>query len=146
MLINEARALLLAHRSGVLSTHSQAVRGYTFGSLVPYGLDAQGYPVILISHLAQHYQNILADNKVSLLVSEQNADVQNAKRLTWVANAQSLSSDEQDAIEHYYAAFPDSRDYTAMGFHFYRLIPVQIYYIGGLGKVAWYRAAEWVTE
>ncbi|MGH9816446.1 MAG: heme iron utilization protein, partial [Candidatus Acidiferrales bacterium] len=54
----EARQLLLRDYQGVLSTLSVAVSGYPFGSLVPYCLDRQGRPIILISRIAQHSKNI----------------------------------------------------------------------------------------
>ncbi len=42
-----ARQLLLKEYRGVLSTHSQAMPGFPFGSVVPYCLDANGWPLIL---------------------------------------------------------------------------------------------------
>ena len=42
-----ARELLLKEYRGVLSTHSQAVPGFPFGSAVPYCLDGDGLPPLL---------------------------------------------------------------------------------------------------
>lgn len=39
-----ARELLLKEYRGVLSTHSKAMPGFPFGSVVPYCLDAEGRP------------------------------------------------------------------------------------------------------
>ena len=47
--IKHARELLLKEYHGVLSTHSKAMPGFPFGSVVPYCLDAQGRPLLLIS-------------------------------------------------------------------------------------------------
>ena len=49
-----ARELLLKEYRGVLSTHSKSMPGFPFGSVVPYCLDEQGRPLILISRIAQH--------------------------------------------------------------------------------------------
>ena len=40
-----ARELLLKEYRGVLSTHSKAMPGFPFGSVVPYCLDAEGRPL-----------------------------------------------------------------------------------------------------
>ena len=74
-----ARQLLLKEYRGVLSTHSQAMPGFPFGSVVPYCLDARGWPLLLISRIAQHTRNLKADARCSLLVGERAAeDVQAA--------------------------------------------------------------------
>jgi putative heme iron utilization protein len=44
--------------------------GYPFGSLVPYVLDHDGRPIILVSRLAEHTKNIEADARVSLLAHD----------------------------------------------------------------------------
>lgn len=140
-----AQELLRTNSSGVLSTHSQEMQGYPFGSVVPYCLDGQGLPIILISHIAQHYHNIQAIPKVSLLVLERGSeDVQMARRLTWVADAQPLTAQEEDTIDQYYQAFPASHNYhKTLGFHFFRLVPVRICYIAGFGRIHWYDAKQW---
>src|SRR5690606_22748373 len=109
-----ARELLLKEYRGVLSTHSKAMPGFPFGSVVPYCLDAEGRPLILISRIAQHTHNLLADPHCSLLVGERDAeDIQAAGRLTLLAQARQL--DDEAAIEaaaaRYYRYFPASRDY-----------------------------------
>ena len=65
----EARELLLREYRGVLSTQSKAMPGFPFGSVVPYCLDAQGWPLILISRIAQHTHNLKVDGKCSLLTT-----------------------------------------------------------------------------
>ena len=93
-----ARQLLLKEYRGVLSTHSQAMPGFPFGSVVPYCLDARGWPLLLISRIAQHTRNLKADARCSLLVGERAAeDVQAAGRLTLLAEARQL--DDGAAIE-----------------------------------------------
>ncbi|MBS5848030.1 MAG: pyridoxamine 5'-phosphate oxidase family protein, partial [Pseudomonas putida] len=89
--IRPARELLLKEYRGVLSTHSKSMPGYPFGSVVPYCLDANGNPLILISRIAQHTHNLQKDPKCSLLVGEREAeDVQAVGRLTVMAEAHKL--------------------------------------------------------
>ena len=136
-----ARELLLKEYRGVLSTHSKAMPGYPFGSVVPYCLDAQGRPLLLISRIAQHTHNLLEDAKCSLLVGERAAeDVQAAGRLTVLAQARQLTveAEIEAAAARYYRYFPQSRDYHRVDdFDFWCLDAVRARYIGGFGAIHW---------
>ncbi|MCY1292784.1 heme oxygenase, HugZ family [compost metagenome] len=136
-----ARELLLKEYRGVLSTHSKAMAGFPFGSVVPYCLDAQGWPLILISRIAQHTHNLQKDPKCSLLVGERGADdVQAAGRLTLLAEARQVTdaAEIEAAAERYYRYFPQARDYhRTHDFDFWRLEPVRARYIGGFGAIHW---------
>lgn len=135
-----ARELLRKEYRGLLSTHSQAVAGFPFGSVVPYCLDGDGLPLILISRIAQHTRNLQADPRCSLLVGERGADdVQAAGRLTLLAQARPLSEDEVlQAAPGYYRCFPESSNYHRVhDFDFWRLEPVRWRYIGGFGAIHW---------
>lgn len=136
-----ARELLLKEYRGVLSTQSKAMPGFPFGSVVPYCLDEQGRPLILISRIALHTHNLQKEPKCSLLVGERDADdVQAAGRLTLLAEAEKL--DDPAAIEaaatRYYRYFPESQGYhQAHDFDFWVLQPVRSRYIGGFGAIHW---------
>ena len=79
MAAKHARELLLKEYRGMLATHSPKMPGFPFGSVVPYCLDGQGWPLLLISRIAQHTRNLRADPRCSLLVGERDAeDVQAA--------------------------------------------------------------------
>lgn len=139
----EARQLMLRENRGVLSTHSVEMPGYPFGSVVPYCLDRKGMPVVLISTIAQHTRNLLADPKISLLVSERAApDVQSASRVTLLADAHPLAEDE-DLAERYYRQYPQARNYhLTHDFAFYGLRAVRARYIGGFGDIHWLKPDE----
>ncbi|MFF7708176.1 DUF2470 domain-containing protein [Pseudomonas sp. NPDC007930] len=132
-----ARTLLLSQYNGALSTHSKAMPGFPFGSVVPYCLDADGYPLLLISRIAQHTRNLEAAAKCSLLVGERHDDVQSAGRLTLLAEAHKLEA-PGEAAERYYRYFPEAAGYhSAHDFDFWCLRPVRYRYIGGFGKIHW---------
>lgn len=139
--LRPARELLLKEYRGVLSTHSKSMPGYPFGSVVPYCLDADGHPVLLISRIAQHTHNLLKDPKCSLLVGERDADdVQAVGRLTLMAQAHKLAEPEaiEAAAARYYRFFPESANYhKAHDFDFWVLQPVRHRYIGGFGAIHW---------
>jgi len=136
-----ARQLLLKEYRGVLSTHSKAMAGFPFGSAVPYCLSEEGWPLILISRIAQHTKNLQADPRCSLLVAERGAeDVQATGRLTVLAEARMLTDAPtvDAAAERYYRYFPESRDYHRVhDFDFWVLQPVRWRYIGGFGAIHW---------
>lgn len=141
-----ARELLLKEYRGVLSTHSKAMPGFPFGSVVPYCLDDQGRPLLLISRIAQHTHNLQQAPKCSLLVGERGADdVQAVARLTLLAEAQPLldAAEIAAAAARYYRYFPASQDYHQVhDFDFWRLQPVRWRYIGGFGAIHWLDRVE----
>ena len=133
----DARCYLRAHRHGILSTNSRALAGYPFGSIVPYVLDQQATPVMLISRLAEHTKNIQADPRVSLLVHESGADVQAGARVTLMGQARSIEN-PHEIKERYVRYFPAARDYhDKLDFDFYRIEPVTLRVVAGFGKIHW---------
>jgi putative heme iron utilization protein len=141
-----ARELLLKEYRGVLSTHSKKIPGYPFGSVVPYCLDGDGRPLLLISRIAQHTHNLQADGRCSLLVGERGAaDVQAAGRLTLLAEARKLhdGAEIDAAAARYYRYFPQSSQYHRVhDFDFWVLEPVRWRFIGGFGAIHWLEAAS----
>lgn len=134
-----ARQLLQGSYHGVLSTISQDVAGYPFGSMAPYCLDYQGRPIILISRLAQHTKNIVANPKVSLMLTQCDADsIHEAARLTLIADARPIEKDEHAVVERYYRFFPALENYhIELDFEFYRLHVVKARYIAGFANIHW---------
>src|SRR5471032_1810122 len=136
-----ARELLLKEYRGALSTLSKAMPGFPFGSVVPYCLDEQGRPLILISRIAQHTHNLQLDPKCSLLVGERDAeDVQATGRVTLMAEATKLVDPVaiEAAAQRYYRYFPESESYhSAHNFDFWVLAPVRYRFIGGFGAIHW---------
>ena len=136
-LAREARCLLRAGRHAVLSTLSQALPGYPFGSVVPYVLDAQAYPVVLVSRLAEHTRNIGADPRVSLIVLAAGGKVQENARVTYLGRALPLAS--PGVVENRYLRFfPAAREYRSqLDFDFFRIEPVTLRVIAGFAKAHW---------
>jgi putative heme iron utilization protein len=145
-----ARELFLRQSFGVLSTISLDLPGYPFGSVTPYAVDGQGMPVIYISHIAQHTQNIKADSRVSLTVIENkngSDDVQAQGRVTYVANARPVSLDDSHVRDRYFRYHPAARQYDQThDFVFFRLEPVRVRYIGGFGQIYWVEPGEFTAK
>lgn len=141
----DARALLCARKAGVLSTLSVEVEGYPFGSAVPYCLDRQGRPVILISSIAQHTKNVVADPRVCLTLLA-GGEVQASARLSVLARTAYVGDGLGDAADRYYRHFPASCGYHEVhDFVFARLEPVRLRWIGGFGDIRWIEPEEFLV-
>jgi hypothetical protein len=133
-----ARAYLRRHRSGALSTISKKLGGHPFGSVVPYVLDHEARPVILISLLAEHTRNIEGDARVSLLVNDPAGDIQSGARLTLVGDAARADGNLEALQARYLNYFPDAARLFALGdFALYQIRPLQLRWIGGFGDIQW---------
>jgi putative heme iron utilization protein len=137
----DARRCLRAHRSGVLATLSAKLGGYPFGSIVPFVLDRDCRPVILISALAEHTRNLAADARASLIVHDYADDVQAGTRLTLVGDAARLA-DDTGVRDRYLRQFPAARELLALGdFSFWAITPKRLLFIRGFGRIDWIDAA-----
>ena len=65
-----ARTLAATKTAGTLATLAVEPAGYPFGSVVSFTVDGDGDPLFVISRLAVHTTNLLADPRASLLVAE----------------------------------------------------------------------------
>jgi putative heme iron utilization protein len=142
-----ARTLMYLGRIGSLSTLSRKQPGFPFGSVMPYGLDDCGRPVFLISTMAMHTQNLQADPRASLLLTQDDGggDPLGASRVTLVGNVSRLPEAEiPEARELYLARYANSKYWVDFeDFSFYRMDVVDVYYVGGFGVMGWVSAAEY---
>lgn len=144
-----ARTLIETGRLGTLSTQLTEHGGGPFGSLMPYGVDGDGQPILLISRLAVHSRNLAADARASLLVAEAGDDDALALgRVTLVGRVAPLADDERAASRDGYLARHASAaawvDFADFAFH--RLAVDAAYFVAGFGAMGWvdggdYRAA-----
>jgi putative heme iron utilization protein len=143
---DEARRFTRGQTSGVLSTISKRLDGFPFGSVSPFILDHSGRPVILISDIAEHTKNINADPRVSIIVQPYSSDMQVTGRITVIGRAEKL--EEKDSLgPRYLRYFPQAAGYFAMhDFHFYRIEPVRIRWIGGFGHIFWVDPQPYLAE
>lgn len=145
-----ARTLVYMVRVGSLSTLSRKQPGFPFGSVMPYGLDEQGRPIFLISTMAMHTQNLKADPRASLLITQDDAgnDPLGASRVTLVGNVLPVPDAEvANARKLYLARHANSKYWVDFeDFSFFRLDVVDIYYVGGFGVMGWVSASEYVSS
>lgn len=140
-LASEARQFLRSTQSGVLSTFSAKFPGYPFGSVAPFVLNHAGQPVILISTVAEHTQNIIANPKVSLLVFAGDEDLQANARLTLIGEAVKIDKEGANLRARYLRYLPQAASYFDMhDFNFYRIEVAQMRYIATFGRMGWISA------
>lgn len=142
-----ARTLLYLGRIGSLSTLSRKQPGFPFGSVMPYGLDDHGRPIFLISTMAMHTQNLQADARASLLVTQDSGDGDplGASRVTLLGTVLPLAVLEVAAARKLYLArYANSKHWVDFeDFSFYRMDVVDVYYVGGFGVMGWVSASEY---
>jgi putative heme iron utilization protein len=142
-----ARTSVYLGRVGSLSTFSRKQPGFPFGSVMPYGLDDHANPVFLISTMAMHTQNVQADPRSSLLVTQPNiiGDPLGASRVTLLGNILPVPAPEvNEARKLYLARYAASKYWVDFDdFFFYRMDVVDVYYVGGFGVMGWVSASEY---
>lgn len=135
------RTLLSLVPVGMLSTVSRKHDGFPFGSLMPFALDTAGRPILLISNMAMHTQNLKADPRCSLLVAQVSADGEplGAARATLVGNAEPVPDEDLALVRECYLARHENSRYWVdfSDFSFFRLQPIDLYYVGGFGVMGW---------
>lgn len=141
-----ARTMLSLGAVGVLSTHSEKLPGFPFGSTMPYAMDDSGRPLFLISAMAMHTKNLKADPRASLFltVPEAQTDPLGAGRMTLVGTAEAVPAGDLPAARAAYLARHDSARYYVdfADFSFWRLSPVGLYFVGGFGVMGWVEIPE----
>jgi len=134
----QALDLVASAHHATLATHSLDRPGYPFASLVAFALDQQRRPFLLLSKLALHTKNVLAEPRSSLLVAAPAAtDPQAAARLTLLGLLRAAASDA--SLTHaYLTRHPQAKAYVAFDdFGWYRFEPESCYWVGGFGAIEW---------
>ncbi|MGA3128862.1 MAG: DUF2470 domain-containing protein [Candidatus Korobacteraceae bacterium] len=141
------RTLMHLGRIGSLSTLSRKQPGFPFGSLMPYALDAEGRPIFLVSTMAMHTQNLQADPRASLFVTEPGAsgDPLGSSRVTLIGSVSRIPEQElATARTAYLTRYPDSKYWVDFDdFFFHRMDVLDVYYVGGFGVMGWVAASDY---
>ena len=144
-----ARTLVYFGRTGALSTLSRRHPGHPFGSLMPYAIDERGEPLVLISTLAMHTQNLHADPRASLLVTQPGGggDPLAAGRVTLMGRAHRVAGEEAAAARPAYLdRHPNAAYWVDFGdFAFWRLAVEDVYFVGGFAAMDWVEAEAYRT-
>ncbi len=135
-----ARGLVHDGRTGSLATLTAT--GEPFGSVVSYGIDDRGQPVLCISELAEHTANARRDPRASLLVAATVApddDPLAAGRVTLVGRLVAIPAEAvADLRGPYLERNPYAAGFVSYGdFGWWRLEITSVRYVGGYGRMGW---------
>lgn len=129
------RKLVRSALKGALAT-LEASSGHPYASLVTLATDVDGTPLLLISTLALHTQNLKSDARASLLFDGTDAagDPLAGGRVTLIGQAR--RAQRTTARERFLARHPHARGYADFpDFAFYELAPERAHFIGGFGRI-----------
>jgi putative heme iron utilization protein len=132
-----ARSLLRRSRQGALAT-LMAESGDPYCSLVNVASHPDGSPILLISRLALHTQNILGDARISLMLDERaEGDSLEGARIMLAGRAEQAGADELAMVRRRYLnahpsaeAFVDFKDFS-----FFRIRPSATHLVAGFGRI-----------
>jgi putative heme iron utilization protein len=112
-------------------------------SLVNFATDVSGWPLIFVSRLAWHTQNIAGDRRASLMVAElpPEGDVLTGARVTVMGSLEPV--DAAEVRNRYLARHPASGSYINFpDFSFWRLNPQLVHAVAGFGRIETMAADE----
>ena len=142
------RLLLRKSRQGALAT-LMAGRGDPYCSLVNVASHPDGIPILLISRLAVHTKNILADSRVSLMLDERVAgDSLEGARIMVAGRAEELSGEAATlARRRYLAVHPSAEAFADFkDFAFFRIAPSGLHLVAGFGRIIDLKPEQFLTD
>lgn len=134
------RRLLRATRAGTLATTLEA-DGSPYASFVTFATDLAGCPLLLLSDLANHTQNLAAEPRCSLLAVEGGiSSTQTTARVSIQAVAEKIpaGAEKEALMARFLAAHPAASLYAGFGdFALWRLVPTSAHWVGGFARAVW---------
>jgi len=133
-----ARRLMRSRDHVALGT---SLAGHPYVSLVASACEADARPLLLLSDIAQHTKNLLADPRVSLLFEDTvgHPDPLAGPRLTLLGRAERCEDPRSTA--RFAARHPASARYAGFAdFHLYRVAIERGHLVAGFGRIAWIEA------
>jgi heme iron utilization protein len=139
---DEARNLLRRARTATLGTLN-ADDGIPYASLVNVATDVRGLPLLLISTLAWHTRNLIADPRASLMVAEvpPSGDALTGPRVSVMGRF--VKVEDGSVRRRYLARHPAAELYAGFGdFAFWRMEPERAHAVAGFGRIETIPAVE----
>jgi putative heme iron utilization protein len=142
-----ARSLLRRSRQGALAT-LMAGSGDPYCSLVNLASHPDGSPILLISRLAVHTRNILADSRVSLMLDERAAgDPLEGARIMLLGRAEQAGDDKDLLQRRYLSAHPSAEAFVGFkDFSFFRIRLTGTHLVAGFGRIVDLEPEQFLTD
>jgi len=158
---------------GTLSTISQTegLEGFPIGSIVPFAVDTDGKPYVLIAEIAAHTKNLLSSDKMNLFISHPSTEddpqtnwraslAGRMKRIVSPRKADLFSKkdleechqiterEEKILLARYAERVPNAEQYLNIhNFSFWKLDSIaKVRYIAGFGRICWIEASEMIDD
>ena len=143
-----ARSLLRRSRQGALAT-LRAGSGDPYCSLVNVASHPDGSPILLISRLAVHTRNLLADSRVSLMLDERApGDPLEGARIMLAGRAEPAGAADSALLRRRYLnahpsaeAFVDFKDFS-----FFQIRPAAAHLVAGFGRIVDLEPGQFLTD
>lgn len=142
-----AKSLLRRSRQGALATLT-AGSGDPYCSLVNLATHADGSPILLISRLAVHTKNILADARVSLMLDERApGDPLEGARIMLSGRAEQVTDDHDTVRRRYLNVHPSAESYANFAdFSFFLIRTSGTHLVAGFGRIVDLAPAQFLTD
>ncbi|MGJ4908176.1 HugZ family protein [Bradyrhizobium sp. HKCCYLRH2060] len=141
-------SLLRRSRQGALAT-LMVGSGDPYCSLVNVATASDGAPIILISRLAVHTRNLLADSRVSLMLDERApGDPLEGSRIMLSGKAEQAADDNREVLRRRYLnAHPSAADYAEFAdFSFFVIRPSGAHLVAGFGRIVDLKPEQFLTD
>lgn len=141
------RSLLARSRQGALASLMPG-SGDPYCSLVNVASAPDGAPILLISRLAVHTRNILADPRVSLMLDERApGDPLEGARIMLAGVAEEAGDDTDLLKRRYLAAHPSAGEFVGFkDFAFFRIKPKGVHLVAGFGRIVDLAPKDFLTD
>jgi putative heme iron utilization protein len=143
-----ARSLLRRSRQGALAT-LMAGSGDPYCSLVNVASHPDGSPILLISRLAVHTRNLIADARVSLMLDERaEGDPLEGSRIMLAGRAGEVAGSDLEIVRRRYLnAHPSAEAFVNFkDFSFFRLQPSGTHLVAGFGRIVDLKPEQFLTD
>jgi putative heme iron utilization protein len=123
--------------------------GDPYCSLVNVASYADGSPILLISRLALHTRNILADSRVSLMLDERaEGDPLEGSRVMLAGRAEQAGAGDLPVLRRRYLnAHPSAEAFVNFSdFSFFRIRPSGAHLVAGFGRIVDLKPEQFLTD
>ena len=141
------KSLLRRSRQGALAT-LMIGSGDPYCSLVNVASFSDGSPILLISRLAVHTRNLLADARVSLMLDERvEGDPLEGARIMLSGRAEAVASGADIVRRRYLNAHPTAEAFVDFkDFSFFRIRPSGTHLVAGFGRILDLKPEQFLTD
>lgn len=134
-------ALRLVARSCRKAALATMLDGAPYVSLVTVAFDLDLAPILLLSGLADHTRNLMADARCSLLLDGTDGlpNPQTGPRVTLSGHAEQVADERLRA--RFLGRHPGAALYAGFAdFALWRVVPRRAHFVGGFGRAVWFDA------